>query len=529
MMGRNYFLLLSAIGLVGGCNAPPPASQEIQPTAAARQIQECSHRVTRSYAKYVTNTWQNKGDKDSLILYITSDPQYPRTIMPDGSEGSDEARSKSRLREVFTKIHDERIRFSYAPVLVNGDLTEGGHDDSYGGYQRSKVQELMEIMADSRGPLIFPGLGNHDLDNDCALNGCARDSICDNLRWVNEIPQITSWDYRYFEQYPAYVHQGSYAYSFDMGPYHIVQLQREPTFNRTAVSVRKEFWMRPALDWLEADLKKAKAEGKDIILNLHIRAGWGTPEQKQRFRNMIVENGVSAVFAGHLHSQLGRVTADKAVYGDVPVFQSGALLKGTYLRVELNRRFAIGGVQAVGGSGSELGGGFVLRNSPPSELPPLPEEDRTQFLLFTEKNFQGMAVCDKTARYPGLDRTPGTPGYESNVRDLAAGRGGAYWNCADDNARSAVILPSKNYGRTRQFCLFADQGGTGAKVCATIPRDHEGPIRIPDFDDLSASGDDARYLSKTGNSIDRDVSSTGYFQFLVLPAGQAVAPEHLKP
>jgi hypothetical protein len=511
-MKKIRFLMLFPFFMVAtSCyRAPSPEPVAQSPRAP---VEDCNRTQTRSYAKYVTDSWQNRGDKDSLILYVTSDPQYPRTILADGTEGSNEARSKAKLTEVFKKIKDARSRFSYAPVLINGDMTEGGHDDIWAGHQRSTLQEMLELMADRRGPLMFPGLGDHELENDCSINGCARDSTCDIFSWVKEIPQITSFDYRHFEDYPSKVHQGSFAYSFDIGSYHIVQLQREPTFERTIPSGLVSFRFKPALDWLEADLRKAKSEGKDIVLNMHIRQWWGSNAQRARFHSIITTNGVSAVFAGHLHDELGRVSADKNIYGDVPVFQSGALLNGSYLRVELNRRYATGDVQTVGGNEPSKGDAIVLRNSPPAELPPLPDEDKTRFLLFTEKNLQGLAVCDGVARAPALALGPNDPAYAYAIKALAPGNG-AYWNCADDNARSAVILPSPDYAYPRRFCFFEDQAGLGAKVCARIPAHHKFPIRIVDFNDMSASGEDAQYLTKTGSSIDRDVSSTGYFRLL---------------
>jgi inactivated superfamily I helicase len=84
---------------------------------------------------------------------------------------------------VYEAIARERDVPYHVPVVVNGDITEYGH-----GNERSAMQAMFRKMAAGvGGPLLLPGLGNHDYENnvdDCSNNGCARDAVCDHIAWV---------------------------------------------------------------------------------------------------------------------------------------------------------------------------------------------------------------------------------------------------------------------------------------------------------------------------------------------------------
>lgn len=98
---------------------------------------------------------------------IRADTQYPRG--PDSANQPEE--STRLMTEQDNAINQWRNSFGgNIPVFLNGDVTEFGH-----GREWSKMFEHL-----ARVPGTYWGLGNHDYENnvdDCANNGCARDSI----------------------------------------------------------------------------------------------------------------------------------------------------------------------------------------------------------------------------------------------------------------------------------------------------------------------------------------------------------------
>ncbi|WP_347340327.1 hypothetical protein [Pseudomonas sp. TH06] len=82
-----------------------------------------------------------------------------------------------------------------------------------------------------------------------------------------------------------------------------------------------------ALDWLETDLRLARAAGYAII-NMHKPLEMkGDASQQKRFIEMIRKYQVTAVFAGHLHRDGG----NSYWLGNVPMYLSGATSQQTYL------------------------------------------------------------------------------------------------------------------------------------------------------------------------------------------------------
>lgn len=296
----------------------------------------CARTDTQSYAGYIQPGWASAARSGQFV--VASDPQYPRTLLNSGAEGEDRALSEQRLSAVFDDIAGFRkTNASYVPVLINGDLTEFGH-----GWQRSTTQTLFRRLAGTaKGPLMFPGMGNHDYRNnvdDCANNGCARDSICDVIRWYSEIHptalQPASMDHYASED----LHRGSFGYSITYGPLHFIQLNDEPTYRREFGSDiiipfdKVKFSIVPSLRWLQADLREARRKGLIIFVSLHKRVDWNG---SLVFKELIESYGVSAVFAGHVHAQLGAYPTP-AFFGNIPVFQSGALAYRSYLTVSYN-------------------------------------------------------------------------------------------------------------------------------------------------------------------------------------------------
>lgn len=186
------------------------------------------------------------------------------------------------------------------------------------------------------GPLLLPGLGNHDYDNnvdDCGNNGCARDAVCDHIAWVQAMQPVNAFDYRYEND----THEGSLSYSVTVGRVRIIQLNNEPTYERQwstgggwSLKPKRHFNITRSLEWLKGQLEDATARGEVVIVNMHISESWTDPGLRHRDVPKLLEaHGVAAVFSGHTHWNVGNYHA----FGNVPHFKAGALNAGTYLRL----------------------------------------------------------------------------------------------------------------------------------------------------------------------------------------------------
>ncbi len=270
-------------------------------------------------------------------LVFTSDPQYPWTESSDDggeeSESQRDARSKWLIETQYADIAAFRNNFGgpgRVPVMINGDLTAFGHD-----WQRSVVMPILDAKLQR---LYDYGLGNHDYENnvdDCFLNRCAAASVeaLKERYWG----KVDSMDFGIRLSGNTDIYYGSLAYARTLGDVLLVQLHNEPTYAAnfsTGVPWinAKEFEVNDSLDWLEGNLRKAREQGRIIILNMHKPRGWaGTDQQIERFRNMIERYKVTAVFAGHYHWNAGRYWGAQEQFGSVPVFLSGSASQQTYL------------------------------------------------------------------------------------------------------------------------------------------------------------------------------------------------------
>jgi len=276
-------------------------------------------------------------------MVFASDPQYPWTDKSeDGSEESGtvrNARSAAFIEAQYTSIQafrDHHGGGSAVPVMINGDITAFGHA-SERSYMRGTLARLLKDQYDY-------GLGNHDYANnvdDCALNICAGGSVSDFIdRYWGK---VGSMDLAAKDATFGRAYYGSLAYSRSLGDVHWVQLNNEPTYEVNFVAGtpllfnKREYQITHSLDWLERDLKAARAQGKIIILNMHKPGRWsGDSQLVQRFKEMIERYGVVAVFAGHRHLESGKYSSDPRRFGSVPVFLSGAAFRESYLITTLS-------------------------------------------------------------------------------------------------------------------------------------------------------------------------------------------------
>ncbi|MGG7648591.1 Calcineurin-like phosphoesterase [Pseudomonas frederiksbergensis] len=274
-------------------------------------------------------------------LVFASDSQYPWSDLTDQdiTDPNKEARSKELIELQYSDISSFRKLnggASRIPVMINGDITAFGH-----GGERSYIKSVFDNKLEG---LYDYGLGNHDYANnvnECFWNNCAAGSVNDlkDRYWG----KVESMDLAARSSGLGKIYYGSLAYSKSVGDVHFVQLNNEPTYTVSFSSGNPlfptDFEITPALDWLENDLKKAREQGKIIILNMHKVYRWnGNDEQISRFKQMIEQYKVTAVFGGHDHWGAGTYYSwDRTKhFGDVPVFLSGSASQQTYLIADLS-------------------------------------------------------------------------------------------------------------------------------------------------------------------------------------------------
>jgi hypothetical protein len=284
---------------------------------------------------------------DIQTMIVTSDPQYPWTERTDGggpeSEGDRERRSEALITEQYRSIVAYRAARpgQDIPVFVNGDLTAYGH-----GYQRDVMARLLGILGDN----VHLGLGNHDYQNNirqpdgagCYNNGCARDSVGDLVTHVTNKPGKISFDFSVTPGVFTTVYEGSLAYATNtpgLDRVLSIQLNNYPAYEVTFESQegigtgRYEIgsslpWLRHIVDHQLA--KPAHGDWKDrdhdfAIVHMHMPRGF-----EGDFANIVGTTDIAAIFAGHLHTRLGR----DGDIGGVPMYLSGSASQRTYLIVE---------------------------------------------------------------------------------------------------------------------------------------------------------------------------------------------------
>lgn len=263
-------------------------------------------------------------------MVFASDTQYPWTDKTDSREPESDSdfkeRSKWLVENQLASIAEFRNQHgsqAQVPLMINGDITAFGH-----GWQRSYMKATLNKYF--AGDYLY-GLGNHDYENnvdDCFTNSCAAGSIVEFKEHHER--KVDNFDLKIASGFLGKTYSGSLAYSKNIGEVHMVQLNNEPTYTaRIAHPLNPTtFEINDALDWLETDLRLARASGYAIIINMHKPLDHkGSYTQQKRFRDMVNKYQVTAIFAGHLHKDGG----DAYQEGNVPVYLSGSTSQQTYL------------------------------------------------------------------------------------------------------------------------------------------------------------------------------------------------------
>lgn len=266
---------------------------------------------------------------------VHSDTQYK--WFDDGRNPDPDRRLKAQSKAIHAW---QSLRPNGTPVFLNGDVTAYGHGDEW----EYMLKDLNHRLLPDR----YWGLGNHDYDNNirtpdgsgCYNNGCARDSI-QHLAKAVESWSVDSFDFKTFDSTLFRQHHGSLAYSKTIGEIKFIQLHNHYFYAvdfESSVGLRTyTFKIRQSLDWLEQELKKARAAGKLVVINMHRPPmGYGegakADEARERFAALMREHRVLAIFHGHQHELADRGT----IAGTTAVFESGASFRETFLTADLD-------------------------------------------------------------------------------------------------------------------------------------------------------------------------------------------------
>lgn len=300
---------------------------------------------------------------DDFMMTISSDPQYPWSCGASGGSCDDTSiadRDNERQVASMNAILSNYGKSRVAGSIINGDLTAFGHD-----WQFDKYREFYE---DDLKINNYAGLGNHDIENnvnDCWENNCATRMANYLEGQVNSL-NVKRFDYRVsgsYYKFPAYRkdHNGSMAYSWDVGDVHFVQLNNHPIYTTNwngwnfGSALRDYFNISSALSWLRSDLRDAANEGKKIILNFH---DWNASAYNSEFMQILKDYNVSAIFAGHIHSTIGKVSQYTDLHGPgkhLPVFRSGSVVYHDYLLAQFkNDQLIVKQVDSSNGSNYSL-------------------------------------------------------------------------------------------------------------------------------------------------------------------------------
>lgn len=256
---------------------------------------------------------------------------------------NDDGANPDPLAVLFSQSHAIKRwlsdRPADTPVFLNGDITAYGHGPEW------KV--MLNDLGDPALVNRYWGLGNHDYDQNirqdgsgCANNGCARDSL-ENLRAAASRWNLDSFDYHVENQGLFRHHRGSLAYSKTIGDIKFIQLHNHYFYSvkfRSNVGLQDwRFDITPSLDWLEGELKRAKAAYKFVVINMHrppLDYLGKSPEADaatQRFVSLVNAYRVLAIFHGHTHE-----VGARDPIGGTPVFDSGASFRKTFLTGEVD-------------------------------------------------------------------------------------------------------------------------------------------------------------------------------------------------
>ena len=289
---------------------------------------------------------------------VMSDPQAWRSGQNSATPPNPEESKKAwkefnhKVVNAIKNIYHQEESASGKPYfgIINGNITEFG---------RETMRQTFTSVYDNLPFPYYIGLGSDDYKSNVghcrsmnALflnpNACAYNMV-KFLEQNIERYQSELLNFSYDKVKRTVVtYQGSLAYSWDHQAEttsgtitsHFVQLHLSPEYHVTLSNLFNDdrYEIKDSLTWLRQDLYHARKRSVDyIFVNLHAKDEYlqkASAFEKAYFKAILQEFKVNAVFAGHSHSPA--VDRRNPLYGNVPVYTTGALHAGYFDRLQVN-------------------------------------------------------------------------------------------------------------------------------------------------------------------------------------------------
>lgn len=289
---------------------------------------------------------------------VMADPQAWRSGQNSATHPNSEESKKAwkefnhNVVNAIEKVYHQETATSGTPYfgIINGNITEFG---------RENTRQAFTSVYDNLPFPYYIGLGNYDYKNNVGncrsmdelfLNpdACAYNMVKFLEQKIERYQgELLNFSYDKVKR-TAVTHQGSLAYSWDHQAEttsgtitsHFVQLHLSPEYNVTIANVFNDdrYEIKASLSWLRQDLYHARKRSVDyIFVNLHAKDEYlqkASAVEKAYFQAILQEFKVNAVFAGHSHYPA--VDRRNPLYGNVPVYTTGALHAGYFDRLQVN-------------------------------------------------------------------------------------------------------------------------------------------------------------------------------------------------
>ena len=267
-----------------------------------------------------------ENENRSTNFIFMSDPQLPWSKYPLArKETLDQGviTNQAHLSSMAILINSTFAMKHLEGIIINGDLTAFAHAWQWDLFRRLYQPNHPDAFVENMGIDIYPGLGNHDYENnvmDCSgpwfsfmnegKNWCARKSL-DHLTQMLKELKIKNF------------HKESLSYAWDHDQFHFVQLNNSPDYEDRTIGIESSY------EWLQNDLMNANEHSRKIILNLH------KPYISAKLRMLIKDYPIIGVFYGHIHERIGKNLKLDSSLGTIYGYYCGSASHNLYNFVKL--------------------------------------------------------------------------------------------------------------------------------------------------------------------------------------------------